>query len=204
MVPGNVSEISLALESRWDCSKGRSAAPLTIGLVLGIALHAVALLLTAKIDGRVTIERMLHDVAVAYGIDPKAFRRTAQIESRFNPRAYHPRSKAAGIFQVTPSTARHYGLVQVFDPKSNAEAAAALWLHNATVLRRRLGREPSAGEIYLAHQQGVTGAVRLLKNPKARAIAVVGRKAVIMNGGTAEMTAGAFANLWMRRFRSLD
>jgi hypothetical protein len=25
-----------------------------------------------------------------------------------------------------------------------------------------------------------------------------------MNGGTAEMTAGAFAGLWMRRFRSLD
>jgi hypothetical protein len=208
MAPGNMSE-ALPLESRWDRSKGGFAALVIIGLVLGAALvtmtlRIMALLPPARTNDKAAIERMLREIALTHGIDPKAFYRTAQIESRLDPLAYHPRSKAAGIFQVTPPTARRYGLVQVFDPKANAEAAAALWLHNATVLRRMLGREPSVGEIYLAHQQGAKGAVRLLKNPKAQAIKLVGRKAVIMNGGTARMTAGTFSNLWIRRFRSLD
>ena len=204
MAPDNMSEISLALESRWDRLTEGSAARLITALALAVALLTVALLATVKTDSKPAIERMLHEVAVRYGIDPKAFRRMAWIESQLNPRAYYPLSNAAGLFQFTPSTARRYGLVQTFDPKANAETAAAHWLHNTKVLRRALGRNPSAGEIYLAHQQGVTGAVRLLRNPKALAITIVGRKAVTMNGGRVEMTADAFANLWIRRFHSFN
>ncbi len=143
MAAENVSEISRVSGRYRDRLKGGSAAHLITALALAVALLTTALLPTAKIDcknadGMPAIEQMLHEVAVVRGIDPKAFRRTALIESQLNPRAYHRHSNAAGIFQVTPSTAREYGLVQVFDPMANAEAAAALWLDNTKLLRLSL------------------------------------------------------------------
>jgi SLT domain-containing protein len=124
----------------------------------------------------------------------------AEIESGLNPSAYHPKSGASGLFQFLPSTARQYELNAVFDARANAHAAAALWRDNAKELRRSLGRSPTAGELYLAHQQGAAGAASLLANPGEPATEIVGYKAVTMNGGGGEMTAGAFAAMWIDRF----
>src|SRR5918911_1115657 len=100
MALGNVRVTSLPLESRWDRLEEGSAALFIIGLFLGAALLSVALLIVPPLStprtDRAALERMLHETAVTHGIDPKAFRRTAQLESRLDPRAYHPRSKAAG------------------------------------------------------------------------------------------------------------
>nr|WP_172682371.1 transglycosylase SLT domain-containing protein [Sinorhizobium meliloti] len=139
------------------------------------------------------------EVAIQQGINPKDFLRMAQIESGFNPRAMHPNSRACGLFQFIPSTARSYVLTDCFDPRANADAAAALWLDNAVGLRKALGRGPSAGEVYLAHQQGLGGAIRLLANPERLAHEIVGPRAVILNGGTLNMTAREFAQLWIRK-----
>ncbi|MEY9562261.1 transglycosylase SLT domain-containing protein [Sinorhizobium fredii] len=151
----------------------------------------------------IEVERIIFDTAIRYGIDPKAFHRMAWIESRLNPNAFHPKSKACGLFQFIPSTARHYGLVDCFDPRLNAEAAAQLWLDNVKGLTRRLGRAPSAGELYLAHQQGIGGAAALLANPNKQAISILGRKPVVMNGGLRDMTAAQFADLWISKFKDL-
>ncbi|PBB30301.1 transglycosylase SLT domain-containing protein [Mesorhizobium sp. WSM3882] len=149
---------------------------------------------------RAEIKALIGEVAVRHGIEPKDFLRMAQIESGFNPRAYHPKSRAAGLFQFIPSTARRYGLKDPFDAQANAEAAAALWLENAAGLRKALGREPTAGEIYLAHQQGLGGAIGLLKDPDRQAAVIVGNRAVIVNGGRLGMTARDFAQLWIGKF----
>jgi hypothetical protein len=152
---------------------------------------------------RAQVIHLVREVAERHGIDTDDFVHMAKIESALNPRAYHPISKAAGLFQVIPSTARQYGLMTAFDPTANAEAAAALWHDNGRALRRALKREPTAGELYLAHQQGAGGAIRLLTQPNKLAIHVVGRRAVTLNGGHVKMTAREFAQKWTSRFDQL-
>lgn len=121
--------------------------------------------------------------------------RTWGVESGRGTNMDNPNSSAAGHFQFIDSTAAQYG-VNRGDLGSEAEGAARLASDNANVLRQALGREPTAGELYLAHQQGAGGAAALLSNPDAPASSVVGEKAVRLNGGTPGMTAGEFAAKW--------
>jgi hypothetical protein len=125
--------------------------------------------------------------------------RTAQIESGGDPNAQNPNSSAKGLYQFIDSTAAQYG-VDPMDPVSSTHGAARLASDNASILRTELGREPTAGELYLAHQQGAGGAAALLSNPNAPAAAVVGADAVRLNGGDANMTAGQFAQRWLDKF----
>src|SRR5574343_219036 len=135
-----------------------------------------------------------------YNLDPGFLPRLAQIESNGDVNAKNPRSSAAGPFQFITSTARQYGLSNPYDPAQAADAAARLALDNKAVLARALGRDPSPGELYLAHQQGAGGAAKLLANPDARAADIVGMKAVTLNGGSPNMTAGQFASKWVNKF----
>jgi hypothetical protein len=150
---------------------------------------------------QLVVKRIIRDTATAHGLDPEDFARMAQIESGFDPYAYHPASRAAGLFQFVPATAGQYKLAAVFNPQANANAAAALWLDNRRELSRGLGRSPTPGEVYLAHQQGAGGALRLLTHPDEPAIDLVGANAVTLNGGTSDMTAKVFAAKWVDRFQ---
>ncbi len=171
--------------------------------LLGVALTTTMLTevaAAAPVTKKASIEALIVEVTEKNSIDPKAFLRMARIESGLNPNAFHPKSRAAGLFQFIPSTARRYGLHNPFDARANAEAAALLWKDNEKGLARALGKVPNAGELYLAHQQGLGGAIRLLAQPDKPAIAIVGSKAVTMNGGHTGMTAREFARLWMKKF----
>ena len=137
--------------------------------------------------------------AQRYGIDPGALSRMAQIESAMNPNAVSP-TGAKGLFQFIRSTARNYQLANPFDPAQSADAAARLYRDNAASLFKTLGRAPTAGEVYLAHQQGSAGAGKLLSNPNALARDLVGAQAIRVNGGNPNMTAGQFAQLWINKF----
>lgn len=134
-----------------------------------------------------------------YGLPQGYLQRTAQIESSMNPGAQNPNSSAKGLFQFIDSTAQQYG-VNPMDPASSTDGAARLAADNARVLRQALGREPTAAELYLAHQQGAGGAAKLLSNPNARAVDIVGADAVRLNGGNENMTAGQFAQKWTGKF----
>lgn len=123
---------------------------------------------------------------------------TARIESQFNPDAYN-KSGAAGLYQFMPKTAAAFGLSNPYDPNASADAATRLAMANGKTLSGVLGREPTDGELYLAHQQGAGGASKLLSDPSVPAVDVVGRQAVIQNGGRPDMTAGDFANLWISK-----
>ena len=67
-------------------------------------------------------------------------------------------------------------------------------------MRRALRREPTAAELYLAHQQGAGGAVKLLAGGSNPAAASVGRAAINLNGGGDGMTSSDFANQWVDKF----
>ena len=132
------------------------------------------------------------------------YARLRQIESNNNPAAYNKSSGASGLYQIIPSTAKAYGVTNPFDVEQSESFIRRFTAENASILRKALGREPSAGELYLAHQQGAGGALKLLKNPNARAIDVVGGDEIRLNGGRSDMSAGEFANMWISRFEGVE
>jgi soluble lytic murein transglycosylase-like protein len=67
--------------------------------------------------------------ARAYGLDPLLMHAIAHVESRHNPQAVSPVG-ARGAMQVTPATARRFGVTDpertLFDADTNVRASAAL------------------------------------------------------------------------------
>lgn len=87
----------------------------------------------------------------------------ASAESGGNARAKNSRSTAKGVFQFIDSTWEKYGQGQsVWDAAANTDAAVRLAKDNGKILRGVLGREPTAGEYYLAHFAGAGGAKDVL------------------------------------------
>lgn len=147
----------------------------------------------------------------AKGGDAPILSRIAEIESGGRADAINPKTGAAGLFQFMPETAKQYGLTDPTDPEAATAAAAQLLNDNRAALTRALGREPTASELYLAHQQGSSGAAALLQNPDKPAAEVLtvvygsaakGTAAVVQNGGKPGMTAGEFSAMWGRKFDS--
>ena len=104
---------------------------------------------------------LISDTAQKYGVDPQTMLTMAQIESGGNTNAVSS-TGAAGLYQFTGGTAKQYGIKNRFDAKQNTEAAAKFMSDNAAGLRKR-GIEPTAENLYLAHQQGVGGATEILR-----------------------------------------
>jgi hypothetical protein len=120
-------------------------------------------------------------------------------------------STAGGIYAFTDSTGRQYGLTSAED-KNDAgkatDAAIRFTMDNFRSLQKVLGRDPTPGELYLAHQQGSDGVRKLIQNPDRTAASVVGLKAVennlpkSMKGRAATMKAGDFLSYWGTKFES--
>lgn len=137
---------------------------------------------------------------------PSYLGRVAGIESSYNPSARNP-SGAAGLFQFIPSTANSMGLADPYDPAAASNAAAKLTLQNETALTKRLGRAPTDGELYLAHQQGQAGAGALLSSPDANVVDALSAayggnrakaaRAITANGGSTDMLASDFSGKWV-------
>lgn len=125
--------------------------------------------------------------AEATGVDFDYLLAQAKIESSLNPAARAATSSAAGLYQFTSGTwsatmGRHgaahgmgwvndalatpSGRAQVmamrFDPQVSALMAGHLAADNRADLTARLGREPDAAELYLAHFLGSAGAGKFL------------------------------------------
>ncbi|HXJ73160.1 MAG TPA: hypothetical protein VNM37_09905, partial [Candidatus Dormibacteraeota bacterium] len=147
-----------------------------------------------------TVIPVFNQAAERNDISPTYLMRTWQIESggQLNPK--DSETGAQGPFQFVSTTAKQYGLTNPRDFASSAEAAARLAADNKTALTASMGRPPTDAELYLAHQQGASGASKLLANPTARAGDLVGDRAIRVNGGDPNMTAAAFTSMWAARF----
>ncbi|MFF9549423.1 transglycosylase SLT domain-containing protein [Methylobacterium fujisawaense] len=128
---------------------------------------------------------------------PNYLPRIAQIESSGNPIATHNGSGAAGLFQFVPRTAKAFGLSNPYDPVEASNAAARLTQSNERTLGKALGRSPTDGEMYLAHQQGAVGASKILANPGSTMGALGLGDAATGNGGAPNMLARDFASKWV-------
>ena len=144
---------------------------------------------------------------------PQGFlERTAFIESKGNPNAKNPNSSAGGLFQQTDDNAKDYGVKNRFDPVQSTDGAVDFAVDNMRILTAALGREPTGAELYLAHQQGGSGARALLSNGNANVVDVLtpvykgnrerAAEAVRLNGGNVDMTAIEFASLWLDKFNN--
>lgn len=133
------------------------------------------------------------------------------IESNLNPASANPSSSARGLYQFMTRRGGswdEYGRGgDVFDPAANTDAAMRYTKDNIDYFTSRLGRAPTPGETYLMHQQGRAGGVALLNDPTKNAVEVLKQfyspeqaaRAIALNGGRPDMTAGDFAGLWQAR-----
>ena len=178
---------------------------------IGIGLESVAYraaytrqLAGGAVNLNETVGAVIDSAAEKVGEDAKTLRMIAWLESKGNPDAANPDSSAEGLFQQTDDNAKQYGVANKRDAQQSAEGAARFLADNRAYLKKVLGRNPSPGELYLAHQQGPAGAAKLLENPNRLAVDVVGYDAVRLNGGAPGMTAQQFANLWISKANAAD
>lgn len=135
--------------------------------------------------------------------------KVAQLESGGDPLAKNPNSTAKGLFQFINDTGNQYGLNNYeFGTKEYTQAETEAFKtfsdDNYKALESGLGRPPTDGELYLAHQQGASGAEKLLNNPNEKAIDILGRDAVLNNGGDENMLAYDFSKKWTDKFKDSE
>jgi len=145
--------------------------------------------------GNDAVQAALQRAARATGVDFSLLVETARRESGFNATARAGTSSATGLFQFIESTwldmverhgsahgldaeaaalangadgdTRRAILALRNDPELSARMAGELARENANALEARLGRAPSAGELYAAHVLGAGGAARLIEAAEA-------------------------------------
>src|SRR5690606_20729316 len=88
---------------------------------------------------------------------------------------------SGGIYTLSGPERRTEVLALRENPQIASDLAAAFTRSNGDYLRERFGRNPSAGELYIAHFLGAQGAERMfqagLKNPDQRAVDLFPRQA---------------------------
>ena len=72
------------------------------------------------LNGRPFAE-LIETVAVKHGVDPVLVHAMIKAESNYEPRA-RSRAGARGLMQVMPTTAREFGIGNLYDPHANLEA----------------------------------------------------------------------------------
>jgi hypothetical protein len=111
---------------------------------------------------------------------------------------------ANGRYYVTGAEARTTVMDLRLDPHAAALMAGELAADHAAYLRGRVGREPTAGELYVAHVLGPQGSARLIDavrvSPGASAVALFpeaagANRAIFYQGGRAASVAQVYANL---------
>jgi hypothetical protein len=156
------------------------------------------------------------DLATQY---PGYVGRLFQIESGGDPNAVTGSNR--GLGQFGPSEEARYGITDANRGSYDAQAAAVAReaAEHAAVLQRALGRPPTAGELYLTHQQGVAGGPALLtasdNQPAWMAIRpyyrsdAIAKQAISGNipsshplyrSDVNQITVGDFRNLWTSKF----
>lgn len=188
---------------------------------------------------RATIEQALKSQAATYdgqkavdtfmgrgaNLPPGYANATFGIESGGNPNAQT--GSYRGLGQWSPTLEKRYGINDANrnDPAAQTRALSMENGENHDALTRALGHEPTPSDYYLAHQQGVGGAVAHLSQPNLAAwqnmaSTIEGREkgaswakqAIWGNmtpqmkaqfpGGVETVTSGDFARMWAQRFNN--
>jgi hypothetical protein len=80
-------------------------------------------------------DSIINKAAVKYGLPSDLIHSIIKTESNYNPRAISPKG-AIGLMQLMPSTARQYGVTNIYDPEDNV-LGGAKYLKELTSLYQR-------------------------------------------------------------------
>lgn len=137
------------------------------------------------------------------GVDPQAMITFAGIESSFNPGTGNSKTSAQGLYQFTDGTwaevltkyGPKYGIplgTSKFDARANALMAAEYMKYNASILKSKIGKDPSLVDLYAAHMSGPGGGPAIMKafynNPNMDVISA------LRNGGIKDTTIANMIN----------
>lgn len=143
-----------------------------------------------------------------------------QLESSGN--LYARTGSNVGLYQFGPAEQREFGITNPYDRAQQDRALQLETRRNQGIFSRAFGRQPSAAELYLMHQQGLAGGPALIRaaqaNPNTPAWQVINRfyrnpntavRAIygnVLNNdplkrvAPSQITAGQFVDMWKRRF----
>lgn len=107
---------------------------------------------------------LIHQAAVAEGLDPELFNALIVVESARRPHVISPVG-ACGLGQLMPRTARELGVVDPFDPRENLQGAAA---YLSRMLKRFRGDTGLALAAYNAGPGAVARAGRIPRIPETQ------------------------------------
>ncbi|CAO3358569.1 hypothetical protein [Azospirillum palustre] len=154
--------------------------------------------------------------ALENNVDPVMALTAAHIESGMGTAADRKGSQYQGVFQMGDDRWREAGGTP--EARSDQGAQVNVGVRSLGLTRdqlaQKIGRQPEPWEVYLAHQQGVTGAAALLANPDQPAVEALkpfyegGKNLQAIIGNTpgtpdANITAGGFTGLWRDRFNNI-
>ena len=106
----------------------------------------------------------LDDIANQNGFDPDLLRRIIHIESGGKP--YASTGSYHGMMQLSNGEFQNYQPGgNIWDPVANVKAGVAKLQSEMQGFAERFGRQPTATDIYLTHQQGPGGIAMHLEHP---------------------------------------
>jgi len=125
--------------------------------------------------------------------------------------------ESSGVLDASSLGGKYLGLVQIGEdefleygprggsrtnPNDSIYALGKMGANIGQYLHAHLKRKPTDAEMYIAWQQGMAGAVKLLENQKVRAGNLVGDDHIRENGGNPNEAASIFTNMWIQRFNN--
>ena len=158
------------------------------------------------------VGKIIEQEATRTGLPVNFLQRVAQIESSGNPN--NRTGSYKGLFQLSDAEFAKYGKPggDIFNAADNAAAGANSLRARFDAFKEKYGRDPSATELYMAHQQGEGGLSNHLASPdlpawqnmlntaEGRQKGVAWARATITgNGGTLDMTSREFMGMWQRK-----
>jgi len=78
---------------------------------------------TEPLTDKTPFQKLIHDAAARYNLDPTLIHSVISIESNFNPKAVSPKN-ARGLMQLMPRTAELMGVKDSFDPGQNIDGGS--------------------------------------------------------------------------------
>jgi hypothetical protein len=139
-----------------------SYAAAIVGALLCISSEPQSALASVQFSPR--LEGAIQRASERYNMPQSTLRTFAAIESGGNSRART--GSYYGAFQLSHSEFRKYGgRGNFFDPKANTDVAAHKLRLESDAFSLKYGRAPTATELYMIHQQGISGAAMHMANP---------------------------------------
>lgn len=110
------------------------------------------------------VDAAIEKYAAQHGVDPATVRAMVGIESGGRPGVRT--GSYSGLLQLSPQEfQKHGGQGDIFDIDQNLSAGVRKLRAEADQFKAQYGRDPSAAELYMIHQQGVGGSAQHWANP---------------------------------------